>query len=232
MTNEWIENELDLYENAHNIKLNKEEIKGVIEIFKAQGHSGFSASYAIGYIKRLILTHDETKRDLEKMLKSEDKDGTQKLITDNIFDIYNACENLNVSEVGLVLSLLDHKPLTPLTGEDDEWGEIFDDNIQQNKRCSAVFREKYDNGLIIPYYLDDAIYSDDGGLSFYTTNKFGRKEITFPFTIPENSQSIYLYYNEEGMRPIILTNPETIKKLKSIIEDKKENEAIIDEKVL
>jgi len=219
MTNEWIENELDLYENAHNIKLNKEEIKGVIEIFKAQGHSGFSASYVIGYIKRLILTYDETKRDLEKMLKSEDKDGMQTLITDNIFDIYNACENLNVSETGLILSLLEHKPLTPLTGEDNEWGESFDDdNLQQNNRCSAVFREKYDNGLIIPYYLDDTVYSDDGGLSFYSTNKFGRKEISFPFTVPEKSEYVYLYYSDEETRPIILTNAETIKKLRNIKE--------------
>jgi hypothetical protein len=46
----------------------------------------------------------------------------------------------------VVITLVDRlwswKPLTPLTGEEDEWSDILDPdgNTRQNKRYSAVFR--------------------------------------------------------------------------------------------
>jgi hypothetical protein len=39
----------------------------------------------------------------------------------------------------LVERLMRYEPLTPLTGEDDEWGEIGSGQFQ-NKRCSHVFK--------------------------------------------------------------------------------------------
>lgn len=49
--------------------------------------------------------------------------------------------------------LADHKPLTPLTGEDDEWIDRTELNsgtpMWQNKRCSSVFKDKDDAWIII-----------------------------------------------------------------------------------
>ena len=48
--------------------------------------------------------------------------------------------------------LIDGKPLTAITGADDEWCDVWDRNnkrgytSQQNKRCSALFKHVYDDG--------------------------------------------------------------------------------------
>jgi hypothetical protein len=42
----------------------------------------------------------------------------------------------------LFTKLANHKPLTPLTGEDDEWNDpMGDGKMLQNKRCSTVFKD-------------------------------------------------------------------------------------------
>ena len=69
------------------------------------------------------------------------------------------------------------KPLTPLTGEPEEWNEIAK-GFFQNKRCSTVFKR---DG--IAYHTEGVIFRDREGLCF--TSRDSRVEITFPY-IPES----------------------------------------------
>ena len=62
------------------------------------------------------------------------------------------------------------KPLSPLTGEDDEWNEISRNELAieyQNKRKSSVFKQLKDDGTVFVYDID-AVVSPES--------------ITFPYT--------------------------------------------------
>ena len=67
-----------------------------------------------------------------------------------------------------------YEPLTPLTGDDDEWMEIGD-NKYQNVRCSHVFK---DNGKA--YDIQGRIFREPNGVSF--TSRDSHTPITFPYT--------------------------------------------------
>lgn len=97
--------------------------------------------------------------------------------------------------LNLVQRLFDWKPIKPLTGEDDEWGEELnkDKHTQQNKRCSAVFRDNFDNSTA--YYLHGKVFSDDGGKTWFT-KKESAVPITFPYKVPLESE--YIYLDKEG----------------------------------
>jgi hypothetical protein len=118
----------------------------VVKMFCKEGHSGFSAGYAIGMIRRL----------------------------------------------------LDWKPITPLTGEENEWRPVHEwdagDNSQQNARCSAVFRKNFDNSTA--YYLYGKVFSDNGGQSWFTNGK-SRVPVTFPYNVPLESERV-LVEPEDG----------------------------------
>ena len=86
----------------------------------------------------------------------------------------------------LLTNLLDFKPLTPLTGEDDEW-TILDyggDMRAQNKRCFHVFKGDdgwaYDSEGVVFYEWR----TDKNGERYksHFTNKDSRVYITFPYT--------------------------------------------------
>jgi hypothetical protein len=66
------------------------------------------------------------------------------------------------------------EPLTPLTGDDDEWMEVGD-GMFQNIRCSHVFKNK--DGA---YDIDGRIFREPNG-SCYTNGK-SRVPVTFPYT--------------------------------------------------
>ena len=80
------------------------------------------------------------------------------------------------------------KPLSPLTGEDDEWNELGDGSFQ-NKRCSAVFKDK--DGTT--YDVDGKIFTDDGEIWY--TSRDSRVNVTFPYVVPDKPE--YVYRNEE-----------------------------------
>ncbi len=75
--------------------------------------------------------------------------------------------------------LVSGETLTPLTGEDEEWGETFGGGILQNKRCSYIFKE-IDGGA---YNIDGRIFVDKDGCSF--TNFRSRTEVVFPYSEPK-----------------------------------------------
>ena len=124
----------------------RKHILHMMQEFANEGHSGFSASYAIG-----ILT-----------------------------------------------KLLDFKPLSPLTGADDEWSDVRDYGPTphwQNKRRSSVFKDEngecYDiDGIVFWEWARS--YDDDGkpsGISkSYYTCRESRVPVTFPYVVPDRPQ--------------------------------------------
>jgi hypothetical protein len=61
--------------------------------------------------------------------------------------------------------LANFEPILPITGKDEEWGEVHDlgngNPWYQNKRCSALFKDGKDGK---PYYIDAIIKRDQKGL--------------------------------------------------------------------
>ena len=104
--------------NAHILRM--------VETFADEGHSGFSAAYAVGILQRLLR----------------------------------------------------FEPLTPLTGEEDEWVvlDYGDEMAAQNKRCPHVFRRA--DGTA--YDGEAVIFREPSGACF--TNSDSRRDITFPYT--------------------------------------------------
>lgn len=121
-------------------KMINQDILEIVEVFSNQGHSGFSASYAIGTIKKL----------------------------------------------------LSYEPITPLTGNDEEWNKLdYNDDVKyQNKRCSRIFKDAKGQA----YDSEGKIFSDDGGKSWYQS-KDSRVYIEFPYT--PHTEKIILDTKEE-----------------------------------
>lgn len=76
------------------------------------------------------------------------------------------------------------KPLSPLTGEDDEWDDVGG-GLKQNKRYSAVFKDK--DGTA--YNIEGKIFTDDGEVWY--TCKDSKVNVTFPYAVPNEPELVY-----------------------------------------
>jgi len=121
----------------------REHILRMVDEFSKEGHSGFSASYALSILKKLLA----------------------------------------------------FKPLTPLTGEDDEWQHVYDDDdgpVYQNVRLSCFFKNA--KGA---YDIDGKVFwewaTDDDGNQFkmYFSGSGSSVPVEFPYTQPD--EPIYEY---------------------------------------
>ena len=132
------------------------------------------------------------KSELERAFPaSEDEDGMQGLANRCVLELIETfCEQGHSGLSGsYVLELFNRlvrgNPIQPLTGEDDEWGEPYgEDHTQQNKRCSKVFRENFDNSTACN--IEGIVFVDENGLT-YTTGK-SRVPVTFPYEVPEKPE--------------------------------------------
>lgn len=77
------------------------------------------------------------------------------------------------------------KPLSPLTGEDDEWCNVTED-LLQNKRYSAVFKNKESGNA---YNIEGKVFTDDGE-TWYTSRE-SRVDVTFPYVVPDKPEFVY-----------------------------------------
>lgn len=95
----------------------------------------------------------------------------------------------------IVIQLVDRlwawKPLTPLTGEDDEWTDKLDPdgNTWQNKRYSAVFKNKKTGEC---YDIEGRIFAEPGGPTF--TCRQSKVTIEFPYMPPDKYPVYQLKY--------------------------------------
>lgn len=148
---------------------------------------------------------------------SKDKDGIQEIINQNILELVKLFSSLDHSGlsgryvINALSRLLEYKPLNPLTGEDDEWGEPYGpDETQQNKRCPSVFRSKKEP----PHDIGAIAVSDNGGVSWFYCHLF-MKEITFPYLPPVTPEKIYIeYVKEKGICEVITDDAERIAQLR------------------
>ena len=154
---QYAENELDrIGMTADSDEMNlvmRNHILHMVSEFSKEGHSGFSANYALSILKNLLA----------------------------------------------------FKPLTPLTGEDDEWTDVSEYSgkvTYQNKRYSAVFKE--DDGEAynidgkvfwewyeVPLEKDEVGYPGVRKIKSYYSSRDSRVPVTFPYTIP--NEPIYEY---------------------------------------
>lgn len=131
---------------------------------------------------------------LEDNCKDSDELNMQKVIDNNILELIKIFSNqghtgATASYVISILNrLLEYKPLTPLTGEEDEWEDIskYQNNTPgwQNKRCPSIF--KNEKGA---YWVEGKIFSNDNGKSWYTSSD-SCVPVEFPFTVPDKSEIV------------------------------------------
>lgn len=76
------------------------------------------------------------------------------------------------------------EPLSPLSGEDDEWTDVGH-GLLQNKRYSAVFKDK--DG--VAYNVEGKVFTDDGEVWY--TCKDSRVDVTFPYVVPDKPEKVY-----------------------------------------
>ena len=136
--------------------LMRKHLLHMVKEFSEEGHSGFSASYAL--------------QCLEKLLR--------------------------------------FKPLSPITGEDDEWWEhpYGESGVTyQNKRCSSIFKESEDGQA---YDIDGRVFwewirDEETGeaVKSYYTNRDSRLFITFPYAVPDKPVYEYRKSSAEPSSP-------------------------------
>ena len=110
------------------------------------------------------------------------------------------------------IKLARFEPLTPLTGDDDEFNDVsYEDGktLYQNKRASNIFKKENESA----YTLDGRIFSDNGGITWFT-NKDSKKTIKFPY-IPKYPEEVYIEYHDSSGESydIITDDEERIKNL-------------------
>ena len=119
----------------------------------------------------------------------------QKHITSDVMQIVDTFSNQQHSGfsadylLNIMERVLRYKPLTPLTGNDDEWEDCSQYGMEdmQNKRCPSVFKRP--DGTA--YWVEGKIFSDNGGKTWYTS-KDSRVDIEFPFSVPLYSENVYV----------------------------------------
>jgi hypothetical protein len=86
-----------------------------------------------------------------------------------------------------------YMPITPLTGDAEEWTEV-DEGVFQNKRCASVFKDKkIQDGR--PYNLQAYSFKERETGNTYR-NRYSGKFITFPYVV---QKTVVLY--EDTLTP-------------------------------
>lgn len=133
----------------------------------------------------------------EKELETYNFDFYGSMMNKAVLEVLQTLVNQNHSgmSASIVIKLVDRlwawKPLTPLTGEDDEWTDELDlDGITwQNKRYSAVFKNKETGEA---YDSCGRIFAEPDGATF--TCRESRVPVEFPYMPPDKYPVYRLKY--------------------------------------
>lgn len=126
-----------------------------------------------------LVDHAETELAVLGMGKDAD-DEMNKLMHDHIIELVTVFSKQGHSgfsagyTANVLHKLLQFEPLAPITGEDSEWVDVGE-GLQQNKRCSHVFKNK--DGA---YDIEGIVFRDPDGSTW--TNKDSHVKIEFPYT--------------------------------------------------
>lgn len=116
--------------------------------------------------KEALTMHDYAEKEMD--IAWPETDEMQDMIKKDILSIIDVFEEQGHSgtsaayTLNILERLLRFKPISPLTGADDEWGEPYETGgpnsevHQQNKRCNSVFRRNYDNATA--YDIDGKVF--------------------------------------------------------------------------
>lgn len=130
--------------------------------------------------------------------------NTQKAMNDAILSVVKIFSDQQFSgftagyAINALNKLLSFKPISVLTGEDDEWVEIGDENnkpLYQNRRCSTVFKNNE-----YAYDIEGRTFSIDEGRTWFI-NKDSKQIIKFPYDVNASQQNIVIPNQE--LRTII-----------------------------
>ena len=174
----------------------------LLDNFLKAGHSVFSANFGINKTiqtlrataKRQLVSFCETwwqayeltdlyKADIEA---SNGEDDIPKWLANETLiamELMGSFNDIPISVVENIIHLYKTGAkfdlISPLTGNDDEW--IDAGPFYLNNRCSEVFKDVLDDN--VPYHSRAIIFSDDGGITWFTCQSTGsNKVITFPYT--------------------------------------------------
>ena len=135
---------------------------------------------------------DYAKRELDYCFPDK-SDNLQQMAIKNVLELLETFSNQGHSGLSApyVLDLFNRlahwKPIKPLTGEEEEWYEAEgENNSQQNKRCSAVFRENYDNSTAVN--IEGKVFIDKDGYGY--TNHNSHVPVTFPYEVPDKPEFV------------------------------------------
>lgn len=137
-------------------------------------------------------------KDELKLWNASERDRFGEVMSNDALEVLGVLCNQGHSGIsapiimGMIQRLWSWKPLTPLTGQDDEWTDKLDPNgnILQNKRCRAVFKDK-ETGKA--RYSDGRVFIEPDGATF--TCNLSSVDIDFPFTVPDKPIYVYLKYS-------------------------------------
>jgi hypothetical protein len=122
----------------------------------------------------------------------------QKLVCDNILELLEVFskQGHSGSSAPYVLNLFQRlakfNPISPLTGEDDEWSEaVLSSGLYQNKRSSDVFKDGKGGDA---YWSCGRVFREASGLCYTSTGS--RVDITFPWVKPEEPEIVEVGSNE------------------------------------
>ena len=114
-------------------------------------------------------------------LDKEQEDGPNKWIQQNVLELLEVFSRQGHSgfsapfAVEMFRKLAMHEPLVPLTGADDEWTDVGD-GMLQNNRCSHVFKDVDGRA----YDIEGRVFRDHNGCCY--TSRDSRVYVTFPYT--------------------------------------------------
>lgn len=149
-------------------------------------------------MSKTLLSHAERELDLIGMTEDDEMNGEmRKHILHMIQEFSNEGHSGFSAQyaINILTKLMKYEPLSPLTGEDDEWNDVSDHNgrmTYQNRRASHVFKDEtgaYDiNGKVFwewherPLDEDEEGYPDTYRFKSYYTSRDSRVYVTFPYT--------------------------------------------------
>lgn len=119
-------------------------------------------------------------------------DEMQEMMCNHIIELLNVFNEQGHSgfsgsyAIKLFNTLVEHLPIKPLTGEDDEWNECGMPLVPkwQNKRCSRVFKDADGRAYDIQGRTFWCWYTDSSGekRKHHFTDKDSRVYISFPYS--------------------------------------------------
>jgi hypothetical protein len=161
-------------------------IMDLLGVFVNQGHSGMSAGIVLNlfknYNKEELITigaHDEEEDFYGGMTGKAVEELWEKFQSQD----YGNAINRTIAR-DIFITLATQQPLCPITGKEEEWGTGAD--YKQNKRCSALFKEKDTDKA---YYLDAIVWQGEDNWDTFTGRVclpdgsvvYSRQYVRFPF---------------------------------------------------